>query len=391
MSSKNKPANTLFKQQRLPAWQPIMSPPHVSLCFIAIAFIFIPIGIAVLMSNSKVLEVEFKYSSSNCSISQNDGILSFSDGNSITKMGCKTVVSFSLDKDYSGPVYMYYKLTKFYQNHRRFAKSRNNIQLSSGKPVAASKLKADCAPLVVPGDFFGSTGQPLTVGKTGMKYSDFVYNPAGLMAWSIFNDTFKLYKVENLKKELLCDTSQFDQNTNLPFNGTNMSCTKKGIAWNSDAQIKFKKPSMDNNQWTAKRSIYGEKDIVSDNIFLANGWYANESGHRVPANTDEDLMVWLRTASLSTFRKLFRIFKDGLKKGDYEMEIINLYDTTSFGGEKYFAFATTTWFGGRNDFLAYGYIVMGSIVFVTAIVFFIIHKSCGDRSQVAIENLMNET
>ena len=36
-----RPADTAFKQQRLPAWQPVMSPPYVIGCFIAVAIIFI--------------------------------------------------------------------------------------------------------------------------------------------------------------------------------------------------------------------------------------------------------------------------------------------------------------------------------------------------------------
>ncbi len=38
-------------------------------------------------------------------------------------------ITFSIDQDVSGPVYVYYQLTNFYQNHRRYVKSRSAYQL----------------------------------------------------------------------------------------------------------------------------------------------------------------------------------------------------------------------------------------------------------------------
>lgn len=33
------------------------------------------------------------------------------------------------EKDVKGPIYVYYQLDNFYQNHRRYVKSRDNEQL----------------------------------------------------------------------------------------------------------------------------------------------------------------------------------------------------------------------------------------------------------------------
>ena len=387
MGAPNKPANTLFKQQRLPAWQPILSPPHVTACFVVIALVFIPIGIALVVANNNAFDLEYKYSNiKTCTPNNNEAVYSYTVDGSTTTQGCRVNVAFTLSETIPAPVYMYYKLTNFYQNHRRYAKSRSDSQLR-GTDVSASSL-SDADPLAVPGDYFGSTGVSLSVNGNNRTYNDFVYNPAGLVAWSMFNDTFALYRVEGGVRTLLCNSTLFDVSTNQPT--ANMSCKKAGIAWDSDVSSKYKSPYLSDSQWTAKRSLFGAQDVISNNPFLDNGWYANESGHRVPLAQDEDFMVWMRTSSLPSFRKLFRIFTEDLPAGQYEMEIIDLFDVSSFDGEKAFALATVTWAGGKNKFLAVAYIVVGAVVLVAGIVFMIVHRVCGDRSQKAIEDLMNE-
>lgn len=62
MKSK-KPDNTAFKQQRLPAWQPILTAGTVLPAFFVIGLIFIPIGIGLFVTsnNIKEFEVPFNY------------------------------------------------------------------------------------------------------------------------------------------------------------------------------------------------------------------------------------------------------------------------------------------------------------------------------------------
>lgn len=38
-------------------------------------------------------------------------------------------VKFTIDEDVDGPIYVYYELQNFYQNHRRYVKSRSAYQL----------------------------------------------------------------------------------------------------------------------------------------------------------------------------------------------------------------------------------------------------------------------
>ena len=43
-------------------------------------------------------------------------------------------------------------------------------------------------------------------------------------------------------------------------------------------------------------------------------------------------MVWMNTAGLPTFRKLWAVIDMDLDEGDYRLVIINNYDVSSFNG-----------------------------------------------------------
>lgn len=55
-----KPDNTAFKQQRLPAWQPILTAGTVLPAFFVIGLIFIPIGIGIFVTSNNIRECEVK-------------------------------------------------------------------------------------------------------------------------------------------------------------------------------------------------------------------------------------------------------------------------------------------------------------------------------------------
>jgi hypothetical protein len=47
----------------------------------------------------------------------------------------------------TAPIYVYYQLDNFYQNHRRYVKSRDNTQLY-GTYQTVDKLKTSCDPII---------------------------------------------------------------------------------------------------------------------------------------------------------------------------------------------------------------------------------------------------
>lgn len=98
---------------------------------------------------------------------------------------------------------------------------------------------------------------------------------------------------------------------------------------------------------------------------------------------DEHFVVWMRTAALPNFRKLYgRITEDIPKDTEltftveasiyiiYFLIIIKLdFPVSHFDGKKYLVLSTTSWIGGKNGFLGLCYIVIGSISIVVGIIF----------------------
>jgi len=56
-------------------------------------------------------------------------------------------VELNIAKDMKKPVYFYYHLANYYQNHRRYVKSREPGQLR-GKYMAEKLVSASCDPIV---------------------------------------------------------------------------------------------------------------------------------------------------------------------------------------------------------------------------------------------------
>lgn len=153
-----------------------------------------------------------------------------------------------LENTIKGPIYVYYQLDNFYQNHRRYVKSRDNEQLygmykdaadlSTCDPIVnnsqlwpdqqysnATKLKAWIAGDVLPpvpekeADY---PALPLELPAV----------PCGLVAKSIFNDTYKLCKYEESESEC-ADVANL------------ISIQETNIAWSSDVEFKFKNLEME--------------------------------------------------------------------------------------------------------------------------------------------------
>ncbi|KAL5096932.1 hypothetical protein RYX36_001259 [Vicia faba] len=156
--------------------------------------------------------------------------------------------------------------------------------------------------------------------------SDFI--DCRVFAWSLFNDTYSF-----------------------SVNGMNLIVNKSGISWQSDREHKFGKDVLPQN---------------FQNNSIIGGGHLDES---IP----EDLIVWMRTAALPTFRKLY-----GRIKVDLKVSVIiyvtlkNKYNTYSFDGKKKLMLSTTSWLGGNNDFIGIVYLTIGGLCLFLALFFTVV-------------------
>ncbi|EXK39476.1 hypothetical protein FOXG_05364 [Fusarium oxysporum f. sp. lycopersici 4287] len=374
-----RPANTAFRQQRLKAWQPILTPKTVLPLFFAIGIIFAPIGGALLYASAQVQEIRLDYTdciekaptlgkdgggfrgmpgsavstafkSSNTSVNaqwakESNVTVKLDNGVSVSNPRCH--LKFTIPEEMGPPVLFYYHLTNFYQNHRRYVLSFDTDQLKGHKRSYSDIHNSDCTPL------YGEGNKP--------------YYPCGLIANSMFNDTFSSPVLSNPPKASSNDTWVYHMQNNT------------GISWDSD------------------KDLYGETQYNYTDILPPPNWHdrypKGYTKETPPPNLKEweAFQVWMRTAGLPTFSKLYqRNNTQAMWSGTYDLVIDYRFPTLKYKGTKSVIISTRTVVGGRNPFLGIAYVVVGGVCIVLGTVFTVTHlirpRKLGDHTYLSWNN-----
>ena len=277
-----------FKQQRVAACRPFLTP--LSACFVYIGFFVISLifGLTYIV-NSAPFEQVLDYT--NCS-----------------SLVCTKTLS--VEEDVTGPFYIYYQLTNFYQNNFMYSDSKNWDQLQ-GKEYDSKKLKS-CSPMISINDSFPETA----------------YVPCGTVPMSIFNDTFTLDIFEN---------------------GT---LSESDISFNEFRDL-FKSPN----------KVYNESIMwMDETIFPGNQTNEHFVNWMQLAPFSKFRKLW------GVFDE-----KATLKKGNHTITINNNYPVESFGGTKSLIISKTNWYGGKNNFFGIFFIVISLLSFLAALTFGILN------------------
>uniref|UniRef100_A0A914X8U0 Cell cycle control protein 50A n=1 Tax=Plectus sambesii TaxID=2011161 RepID=A0A914X8U0_9BILA len=322
-------SESALHQQKLRAYKPILSITCTLPLFFILGAIFTPAGFLLFKAAQSAQEYNITFT--NCNATGNDGLVKAAEDElqkGIFNQSLKCIIAFNLSEDFNGDVNFYYGLENFYQNHRRYVKSRNDIQLAG-----ALESTADCDPYS-------------TTNASGV---DLPYAPCGAVANSMYNDTFKLFKTK------IADNGLLTESLRVPF-------TTDGVVWSIETKRKFLNP----------RSPPGQNKTLCElfsNTVKPPNWQTD-----VCKLTDGssfgfesvDFIVWMNVAALPTFRKLYRRlnrtsanFTNGLPKGTYRLEVDYNYPVKAFNGQKRFIITTQQWTGPKNYFLSIAYMTVG--------------------------------
>ncbi|KAL9934187.1 hypothetical protein V8E36_006643 [Tilletia maclaganii] len=345
-SHPRRPPISAWRAQKLPAWQPLMTPKSTISVLFLTGLIIAPIGAVIFYFSLKRDYMAFEYTACK-TLAPTASLQSMPDSlytyqlddnppaiaqpqwaylpnpNAPSGNACRIV--FSVPHTIPTPVLLAYKLTNFHQNHRGYVKGVDTAQMK-GEAAPVGDLETLCRPFWKD----EATGKPIY--------------PCGLIANSMFNDTFSDPILANDDGSLTLTTFTMSE-TNLV---------------------------LESEKTKYQPSRYNPADVVPPAFWRGSDkgpyGYAGGYGDSASSNTtralfdpskDEHFMVWMNTAALPNFEKLYkRSDNTGMGAGRYAVDIFDNWPVDGFKGTKSLVLTTAAWQGSRN--LLVGLITLGA-------------------------------
>eukprot|EP00752_Nemacystus_decipiens_P010452 g9311.t1 len=340
-----RPKNTPFRQQRVKSFLPILQPLMVVGIFLAIGVVFIPLGKWFMDESEEVVEYSRRYDGKSVDV----------EGCQITQAneGVSCTFDIEVDEFMKPPIYVYYELDNYYQNHRRYVKSRSSLQLL-GEAVSSDEF---CEPL-----------ERVTINDETLDL-----NPCGLIANSMFNDIIELTTAD-------------------------VTMSEQGISWESDRTTRFKQPPGFTFEECPSTSSctdclgsghegcenYTDPATLTEYKF----WYPENAKTQYLYETypevvsplegvlNEHFIVWMRTAGLPRFRKLYGKIEEQIEPPQtLTFNITANFYVGDFTGEKSIIVSNLSLMGARNPYLGIAYIALGSLSLAIGLAFLVKHYS----------------
>ncbi|KAK4144141.1 ligand-effect modulator 3 family [Dichotomopilus funicola] len=347
---KNRPPNTAFRQQRMRAWQCVLTPKLIVTIFSILAAIYLGFGayltyLAYTVRDLKIdytdcqtaatgkfqplpkehITAHFSKTDSNYDPYQAEWMKETVSVQEDDRQVC--LIKFNIPEELQSTISFFYNLENFYQNHRRYVNSFNAKQLL-GDAVDGGTINA-------------STCDPIAHDPKG---SGKIIYPCGLVANSIFNDTFSSPVLLSVP------------GSNAANETYKMSTT--GIAWGG------------------MKDLYGPTKYNLDQIVPPPNWEKRYPKGYTKDNPppdlskDEAFQNWMMLAAAPNFYKLYqKNDNDAMKEGQYQINIEDNFDTTKYNGRKAFVITTISTMGSRNIWPGIIFLIVGGICLILDVYF----------------------
>jgi len=370
--ARKRPGASAFKQQKLSAWQPTLTPRNIVATLSVIGAVCTLTGVLLLRANARVVAARRQYDG----VGTDRYAACKVDGFGQSKQ-CQ--VRIKAPRHMKAPIYVYYELSNLHQNHRRYANSLNHDQLMG--TVKEKHALSSCAPLKLNGT------------RT--------LNPCGLVANTMFSDVITLTNGEMRENSIAYASDKrqkFEQPDGFEYvvvdDDDVRDCLKRPCS--TDLCARYDLPADCFGYECVGGDFDDDRCEAGD---LALFYYPQPFEFQYLWETyphvvsplvgvdNEHFIVWMETAALPHFRKIYGRITHNLEKHDVLLfNLTTSYWVRKFNGKKWLVLSTESpLVGGKNAFLGIAYLAFGALCLCLATAFAALQRleprRLGDTSQ----------